>query len=182
MLNYFSTFTKTSFKQTSYKQTSSISWRKISQSIPFFKKSHIFTISKNNQKLISKDENKITFSKFKLNYFSTSSSSDKNIEKDDKDINNNEEIIRFFNEEYEKALAANEEDQEKRIKLLSIKLLQLKKSKEIINLFEEKYIKGLVSKIYGEELTLFVYFYVSLVEKEIQYENFSQQNLKGKIY
>lgn len=177
MLNYFSTFTKTSIKQ-----TFSINLRKISHSIPFFKKSHILTISKNNQNLSSKNDKKNKFVKFNLNSFSSSSSSDKNTEKDNIEINNNEEIMRFFNEEFEKALAANEEDQEKRIKFLSIKLLQFKKSKEIINLFEEKYIKGLVSKIYGEELTLFVYFYVSLVEKEIQFENFTQQNLKGKIY
>ena len=94
-------------------------------------------------------------------------SSAQNSEKDDKDLSQNEEIINYFNEEYERALASNEVDQEKRIKLLSVKLLQIKKAKDIINLFEEKYIKGLVSNIYGEELTLFIYFYVSLIEKEI---------------
>jgi hypothetical protein len=80
----------------------------------------------------------------------------------------NDEIFNQFNEDFEKALSSNESDQGKRVRLLSIKLLQINNSREIINLFEEKYLKGLVSNIFGEELSLIVYFYVSLLDKEVR--------------
>ena len=69
--------------------------------------------------------------------------------------------------EFEEMLATKEDNSEKRIKLLSIKLLQTNSSDDIIQLFEEKYIKGLLEKIYAEELCLFLYFFVSLKEKEM---------------
>jgi hypothetical protein len=68
--------------------------------------------------------------------------------------------------EFENMLSKNEDNQEKRIKLLSIKLLGLTSSIEVLNFFEEKYIKGLVDNIYGEELLLLIYFYTSMIEKE----------------
>ena len=34
--------------------------------------------------------------------------------------------------------------------------------------FEEKYLKGLVNNIFGEEMSLIVYFYVSLLDKEVR--------------
>ena len=88
----------------------------------------------------------------------------------------NEEMFNIFNEDFDKALSTNEEDQAKRVRLLSIKLLQINNSREIINLFEEKYIKGLVNNIYGEELSLFVYFYVSLLDKEVKETNLVESN------
>lgn len=80
----------------------------------------------------------------------------------------NEEIFNQFNEEFDKSLSSNEPDQEKRVRLLSIKLLQINSSREIINLFEEKYLKGLVNNIFGEEMSLIFYFYVSLLDKEVR--------------
>lgn len=87
--------------------------------------------------------------------------------KDDKAFNmNTEELITGYLEEFEKTLASGEDNQDKRVKLLSIKLLQMTNAKEVTQVFEEKYIKGLLEKIYAEELTLFLYFYVSLIDKE----------------
>jgi hypothetical protein len=68
--------------------------------------------------------------------------------------------------EFENLLESGENDQEKRVKLLSIKLLSLSSSNEVLNFFEEKYIKGQVSNIYGEEILLLIYFYTTLLEKE----------------
>jgi hypothetical protein len=93
-----------------------------------------------------------------------------------------DEIMNVFNEDFEKTLSSNTEDVEKRVKLLSIKLLQSSKSKDVINIFEEKYIRGLVNNIYGEELTLFIYFYVSLIDKEYNMGDSSSYSIKGNKY
>jgi hypothetical protein len=68
--------------------------------------------------------------------------------------------------EFENMLSKGEDNQDKRVKLLSLKLLGMQSSIEILNFFEEKYIKGLVSNIYGEELLLLIYFYTSRIEME----------------
>lgn len=68
--------------------------------------------------------------------------------------------------EFEKLIQNNDNDIEKRIKLVSVKLMSMNKSNEAINYFEEKYIKGLVEDIQAEELILLLYFYTSLVERE----------------
>lgn len=81
-----------------------------------------------------------------------------------------------FNNEFDKMLSDNEEDIEKRVKLLSIKLIQQQKSRDILYLYEDKYIKGLVNKIYGEELSLMIYFYISLLDKEYSDINSNNQS------
>lgn len=81
-------------------------------------------------------------------------------------IKTNEEILNSFNEDFDKLLASNSEDIAKRVRLLSIKLLQINNPREIIALYDEKYIKALINKIYGEEISLIIYFYVSLLDKE----------------
>jgi hypothetical protein len=67
--------------------------------------------------------------------------------------------------EFENALSQQEENQEKRVKLLSIKLLQLTKPEDIIRLFENKF-QSYIGTIYGEELTLLIYFYTSLLDND----------------
>ena len=103
------------------------------------------------------------------------SNSEINQDKIKEDINSsstsnlkNEEMFNSLNEDFEKSLSSNEENCERRVRLLSIKFLQFTHSREILKLFEDKYIKGLVNNIYGEELSLFVYFYVSFLDKEIR--------------
>ena len=127
--------------------------------------SHNFNLNKFNQKGFSNKENE----------FDTSFANSNKV--------NHEDYMNTFNEDFDKVLSSNEEDQPKRVRLLSIKLLQLNNSREIINLFEEKYIKGLVNNIYGEELSLFVYFYVSLLDKEVKggSPNEESQQKNGKI-
>jgi hypothetical protein len=113
-----------------------------------------------------------------LNIFRNSSLITKNFsEKIDK------EMFNYINEDFEKTLSSNEEDQEKRVRLLSLKLLQINHSKEIISLFEEKYIKGLVNTIYGEEISILLYFYVSILNRESGDQNSSLKTpiIFGKI-
>jgi hypothetical protein len=61
-----------------------------------------------------------------------------------------------------------ESDYDSRIKLLSLELLQKESSSDVISLFEEYYLKSLIPRIYGEELALIIYFYLTLMEKEIK--------------
>lgn len=68
--------------------------------------------------------------------------------------------------QFENLVENNDNDIEKRIKLVSVKLLSINKSSEAINFFEEKYIKGIISDIQSEELILLIYFYTSLIERE----------------
>jgi hypothetical protein len=68
--------------------------------------------------------------------------------------------------QFEKLIENNDNDIEKRIKLVSVKLMAMTKSNEALNYFEEKYIQTLVEDIQAEELILLLYFYSSLVEKE----------------
>ena len=68
--------------------------------------------------------------------------------------------------EFEKLMENNDNDVEKRIKLVSVKLMSMTKSSEALNYFDEKYIKALVDNIQAEELILLIYFYTSLVERE----------------
>jgi hypothetical protein len=74
-------------------------------------------------------------------------------------------------EEFEKMMINNEDNQEKRVKYLSIRLLQCTNHLEVLTIFNEKYLRGLLSKVYCEELTLILYFYTSLVEKDNREEN-----------
>ena len=66
----------------------------------------------------------------------------------------------------------NEKDYDSRIKLLSLELLQKENSSEVMSLFEEFYLKSFIPKIYGEELALIIYFYLTLMEKEIKKPDF----------
>ena len=118
--------------------------KNISKSTKVNKNFNIFQFNKNN---------------FKFTSF-------KNIKNFSEEINQEKDLYRKFDEDFEKCLSMNEEDQEKRVRLLSFKLLQINNSKEILNLFDEKYIKGLVSNIYGEEVALIIYFYVSVLNRE----------------
>jgi hypothetical protein len=121
---------------------------------------------------------KISYGYKNLKNFKNASLSTKNFsEKIDK------EMFNYINEDFEKTLSSNEEDQEKRVRLLSLKLLQINHSKEIISLFEEKYIKGLVNTIYGEEISILLYFYVSILNRESGDENSSLKTpiIFGKI-
>ena len=68
--------------------------------------------------------------------------------------------------EFDKLLDDDEADIDKRIKNLSIKLLSINKSSEVITLFEEKYLKGIYNNINVEELILIIYFYISILERE----------------
>lgn len=165
-------FTNIVFKQSSFFNPRNFC---LNKSLKIASLSSVFNVNKFNTN---------TNKKHGLTYWASknfSTDSNQSTEKLNKESDQNEEIMKYFNEEYERALASNEEDQEKRVKLLSVKLLQLKKAKDILNLFEEKYIKGLVSNIYGEELTLFIYFYVSMIEKEISLENLSHSQIRGKM-
>ncbi len=74
-----------------------------------------------------------------------------------------------------------EDDPEKRVKLLSLKLLQASTSSEVVSLFDEKYVKNLIEKIYAEELCLFLYFYVSLKEKEVMNESIELKDSRLEI-
>lgn len=65
-----------------------------------------------------------------------------------------------------------ESDYDSRIKLLSLELLQKESSSDVITLFEEYYLKSLIPRIYGEELALIIYFYLTLMEKEIKKPDF----------
>ena len=65
-----------------------------------------------------------------------------------------------------------ESDYDRRIKLLSLELLQKDSSSEILSLFDEYYLKSLINKIYGEELALVLYFYITLLEKEVNKPDF----------
>jgi hypothetical protein len=77
--------------------------------------------------------------------------------------------------EFENALSQQDENQEKRVKLLSIKLLQFTKPEDIIRLFENKF-QSYVGTIYGEELTLLIYFYTSLLDND------PGRNVSSKIF
>lgn len=142
--------------------------------LKFLPRAH-FTSSLNKQTLVEKNTNK-TFAPIIYKYFSTSTKV--------KEIKfsrpSQEEMMNRFNEEFEKALQTGEEDKDKRVKLLSIKLLQLNKSSDVINLFDEKYIKGLINKIFGEELSLIIYFYASLLEREKRENNPNLYNKENK--
>ena len=61
-----------------------------------------------------------------------------------------------------------DDNYDRRIKLLSLELLQKENSNEVLYLFEEYYLKSLVAKIYGEELALIIYFYITLMEKDFK--------------
>lgn len=103
------------------------------------------------------------------------------IKKFSEEINQDKEIFKKFEEEFDKTLSMNEDDQEKRVRLLSLKLLKINNSKEVLYLFDEKYIKGLVSHIYGEEVALIIYFYVSLLNREFSdYE--TNPNKTPRVY
>ena len=88
-------------------------------------------------------------------------------------------LLQNLDTEFEKLLEKSDNtDIEKRIKLLSIKLLQANTSKEIINIYEEKYIKNLV-EISSDEVILILYFYTSYLDKETNYDfsNKSSQSI-----
>jgi hypothetical protein len=70
-------------------------------------------------------------------------------------------------EEFEKCMDEDIDDQEKRVKLLSLRLLQCNRPEEVLSIFDDKFLKTLKTKIYGEELVLFIYFYTSLIEKSL---------------
>lgn len=94
---------------------------------------------------------------------------------------NNEDKNNLLNNldvEFEKLLEKSDNSElEKRIKILSIKLLQANSSKEIMNLYDEKYLKNLI-EISADEIILILYFYTSLLDKEIAY-NFTNNPLKS---
>jgi len=75
-------------------------------------------------------------------------------------------LLNNLDEEFEKLLEkSGDTELEKRIKILSIKLLQANFSKDIMNLYDEKYLKSLI-EISADEIILFLYFYTSLLDKE----------------
>lgn len=110
-----------------------------------------------------------------------------NINKENSDfqeVMNNDDKNNLLNNldlEFEKLLEKSDNTElEKRIKILSIKLLQANSSKEIMNLYDEKYLKNLI-EISADEIILILYFYTSLLDKETAY-NSSNNPIKGKIY
>ncbi len=87
------------------------------------------------------------------------------------EINNDDKshLLNNLDLEFEKLLEKSDNTVlEKRIKMLSIKLLQANSSKEIMNLYDEKYLKNLV-EISADEIILILYFYTCLLDKEISY-------------
>jgi hypothetical protein len=81
--------------------------------------------------------------------------------------------------EFEKLLENNENDVEKRIKLVSVKLMSMTKSNEALSYFDEKYIKALVDDIQAEEIILLIYFYTSMLERE-SIESGNRSNIVDK--
>lgn len=87
------------------------------------------------------------------------------------DQQNKEQLIKHLDKEFEKLLESSEASEvEKRIKFLSIKLLQANSSKEIISLYEDKYLKNLID-ITADEIILFLYFYTSFLDRETNYDS-----------
>ncbi len=109
-----------------------------------------------------------------------------NINKDNnefQEVMNNDDknnLLINLDSEFEKLLDKSDNTElEKRVKILSIKLLQANSSKEIMNLYDEKYLKNLI-EISAEEIILILYFYTSLLDRETAY-NISSNPLKSKI-
>lgn len=96
---------------------------------------------------------------------------------------NNEEKNNLLNNldiEFEKLLEkSNNTELEKRVKILSIKLLQANHSREIMNLYEEKYLKNFI-EISAEEIILILYFYTCLLDRESTH-NVSNNPLKSNL-
>lgn len=134
---------------------------------PFFKipKSSFFDKVEHKKPLI---ENKNKFQK--ENFYKISKkflSNNHNDNDKDRKIEEEEKIIlETLEKDFEKLLENSEDtDIEKRVKILSIKLLQATSSSEVMNLFDEKYMKSLVD-VSAEEIILILYFFTNLIEKE----------------
>ena len=141
---------------------------KITKKLFITNSKNLFSMSSNNHLIKSFKIPKTAINSiynYNLAYFTRTTNLKNNNEGLNKQetINKENEKLLF---EFEDMLEKKEENPEKRIKLLSIKLLQASSSQEIINLFEEKYLKSLIEKIHAEELCLFYYFFVSHLEKE----------------
>ena len=131
-------------------------------------------LNKNYLTFFKKPLNTLISNNTKFIYYNSIKNFSINTEKNPFDsIKTNEEILNNFNEDFDKLLASNSEDIPKRVRLLSIKLLQINNAREVITLYDEKYVKALINKVYGEEISLIIYFYVSLLDKE--------SNVKSKI-
>jgi len=154
--NYYSNINRLQISNFSFKTTKNSSNNKL-EKLPMLQLSYNHSFYKLNSSSFTK-QNKIA--------------NEDNLKKQETLNEQNEKLLH----EFEDMLNTKEDNPEKRIKLLSIKLLQASSSQEVLNLFIDKYIKALVEKIYSEELCLFLYFYVSLLDKEPElHHNISKQ-------
>jgi hypothetical protein len=91
-------------------------------------------------------------------------------------------IFDTLEKDFERLLEnSNDTNIEKRVKILSIKLLQSTTSAEVMNLFEEKYKKSLID-ISPEEIILILYFFTNLIEKENINLGTNSRTFKSKKY
>jgi len=84
--------------------------------------------------------------------------------------------------EFEKILEKSDNTElEKRIKILSIKLLQSNSSQEISKLYEEKYVKNFID-ISSDEIILILHFFTTLIERETSYNTNYRIKSKKTIF